>query len=289
MFFMSLHRKILCFIGLFLCLLPPAQADIRERIVKIPVRVAGPDGTPFTQDITLTMVYEDRSKKSPFLILNHGRSGDPQERKNFGRAVFREQTRYFVERGFAVFLPTRIGYGVSAGPDLENSGPCSNKDYPTAIGAAVAQVSAAIRYAKSQPEVDASRGLIVGQSVGGITTIGTAAENIPGIRIAINFAGGSGGDPKNRPWNPCQPERIAETYASYGAKAKIPTLWLYASNDAYWGPDLPKKWVAAYQARGGKAEFIALPAYGSDGHASFRGNQQAWQPAVETFLKKNGF
>ena len=257
--------------------------------MKLPVRVAGPDGAPYSQEITLTMVYDDARKKSPFLVLNHGRSGDPQERKNYGRAVFKMQSRYFVERGFAVFMPTRIGYGVSEGPDLENSGPCSSKDYPTANSAAIAQISAAIRYAKSQPEVDGSRGVILGQSVGGFTTIGTAAENIPGVKVAINFAGGAGGDPKGRPWNPCQPERIAQTYASYGAKAKVQTLWLYSANDDYWGPEHPKKWVAAYTERGGKAEFVPLPAYGSDGHATFAKNQTVWQPPVEAFLKKNGF
>ncbi len=271
------------------CLSPAAQAAFREKIVKLPVRVAGPDGTPYAQDITLTMVYDDARKKSPFLILNHGRSGDPKERKNYGRAVFKEQSRYFVERGFVVLMPTRIGYGVSAGPDLENSGPCSNKDYPTSITVAVAQVKAAIGYAKAQPEVDGSRGIILGQSVGGFTTIGAAAENIQGVKIAINFAGGAGGDPKNRPWNPCQSERIAQTYGLYGAKAKVPTLWLYSANDAYWGPDNPKKWVAAFTERGGKAEFVSLPAYGSDGHASFNGNPDAWKPPVEAFLKKHGF
>lgn len=288
--FLSGYRPILCIsFGVILAFASTARADIREKIVKIPVHVQGPGGAQYSQEITLTMVYEESRKKSPFLILNHGRSGDPQERKNFGRSVFREQTRYFVERGFVVFLPTRIGYGVTGGPDLENSGPCTNKDYRSSISAAVAQVSAAIRYAKAQAEVDGSRGVVLGHSVGGFTTIATAAENIQGVRVAINFAGGSGGDPKQRPWNPCQPERVAATYGTYGAKTKIPTLWLYATNDAYWGPDHPKKWVSAFTERGGKADFISLPAYGSDGHASFRGNRDAWQPAVEAFLKKNGF
>ncbi len=266
-----------------------AVADIKESVVKIPVRVQGPDGAPYQQDITLTILRDDTRKKAPFLILNHGRSGDPKERKNFGRAVFREQSPYFVQRGFVVIMPTRIGYGVSDGPDLENSGPCSNKDYAASLAPAVAQVSAAIRYAKAQDYVDPARGIVVGQSVGGFTTIGTAAQNIPGVKLAINFAGGAGGDPQHRPWNPCQADRIAETYGQFGAKARIPTLWLYSVNDAYWGPDHPKNWAAAYTARGGRAEFVSLPAYGSDGHQTFRRNAEAWQPKVDAFLKKNGF
>ncbi|MEY3553914.1 MAG: hypothetical protein RL735_2262 [Pseudomonadota bacterium] len=266
-----------------------AQADIKESVVQIPVRVQGSDGTPHQQSITLTIFRDERRKQAPFLILNHGRAGDPQERKNFGRSVFREQSRYFVDKGFVVILPTRIGYGVTEGPDLETSGPCSNKDYPASLVPAVAQVEAAIRYAKAQDYVDPARGAVVGQSVGGFTTIGTAAKNIAGVKIAINFAGGAGGDPKNRRSNPCQADRIADTYGELGAKARIPTLWLYSVNDAYWGPDHPKQWVAAFTARGGRAEFVALPAHGDDGHSSFRRDPEAWQPKVDAFLKKNGF
>ena len=116
-----------------------------------------------------------------------------------------------------------------------------------------------------------------------------ASEVFPLLRIAINFAGGAGGDPQHRPWNPCQADRIAETYGKFGAKARIATLWLYSVNDAYWGPDHPKNWAAAYTARGGRAEFVSLPAYGSDGHQNFRRNAEAWQPKVDAFLKKNGF
>ncbi len=267
----------------------PAFAEIRERVVKIPVLVTGPDGTPFVHGITLTVVYDDARKKSAFLILNHGRAVTPQERKDYGRARFTEQSRYFAKLGFAVFMPTRIGYGVTEGPDLESSGPYNNKDYLRSLVPAVAQAKAAVIYARSQSFVDPKRGILLGQSVGGFTTIGAAAENLPGVRLAINFAGGAGGDPNGRPWNPCQADRIAETYGQYGARGRTPTLWLYSSNDAFWGPEHPKKWVESYISNGGKAEFIVLPASGSDGHNSFSQNPDAWKPIVEAFLAKKGF
>lgn len=289
---MSLHLFVRAVSASFLiccAMIDPALSEIRENIVKIPVRVNGPDGTPYSQDITLTVVYDDTRKKSPFLILNHGRAGTAEERKNYGRARFTEQSRYFVELGFAVFMPTRIGYGVSDGPDLETSGPCNNKNYPNSLAPAISQVTTAVKYARSQSFIDPQRGIVVGQSVGGFTTIGVAAENLPGVRLAINFAGGAGGDPKGRTGNPCQSERIAETYGQFGAKAKIPTLWLYSSNDAYWGPDLPKKWATSFTSRGGQAQFVELPPIGSDGHSSFNRNPDAWRPKVETFLTKHKF
>lgn len=108
---------------------------------------------------------------------------------------------------------------------------------------------------------------------------------MPGVLAAVNFAGGGGGDPVDRPEKPCSPERLHDMIASYGATARIPTLWLYSANDRYWGPDLPRQWFKAFIDRGGKAEFVALPAHGDDGHGSFTRNPAAWRPAVERFLK----
>jgi dienelactone hydrolase len=186
-------------------------------------------------------------------------------------------------------MPTRIGYGVSDGPDLETSGPCNNKDYPASLAPAISQVTAAVKYARSQSFIDPQRGILLGQSVGGFTAIGAAAENLPGVRLAINFAGGAGGNPKGRPGNPCQAERITATYGQLGTKTKIPTLWLYSSNDAYWGPDLPKKWATSFASHGGQAQFVELPPYGTDGHSIFTRNPAAWKPKLEAFLTKHRF
>lgn len=267
---------------------PQARAEIVEEVVKLPVNVVS-DGATVSREITLTIVRDTARRKSPFMILNHGRAGTSEERAKFGRSVFRDQTRYFVQQGFAVFLPTRIGYGVSGGPDLETSGGCRAKDYARAIGSAVAQVAASVAYARGQSYVDAGRGVVLGQSVGGFTTIASAAARLPGVRAAVNFAGGAGGDPKMRTGAPCQPERIGATYAAYGATANVPTLWLYAQNDKYWGETHPKQWFAQFVAAGGKGQFVALPAAGEDGHSAFRTNMESWKPSVATFLKRAGF
>lgn len=267
----------------------PVRAEIRDEVVTLPVSIRS--GTrAIEQTVTVTVVRDDARQKGPFLVLNHGRPGKESERKAYGRAVYREQARYFVQRGFVVLLPTRIGYGVTGGPDLESSGPsCSSRDYRAALAPAVAQVAATVDYARTLPYVDAGRGVILGQSMGGFTTIGAAAAHLPGVRIAINFAGGGGGDPDRRSAQPCRADLIADTFGDYGAATRIPTLWLYAPNDRYWGPDLPRQWFDTFKARGGTGEFAALPPFGTDGHASFVRNIVAWRPAVDAFLKKNGF
>ncbi len=266
---------------------PDASAEIVEKVVKLPVSVSA-GGETVSREITLTIVRDETRKKSPFMILNHGRAPTAEGRAKFGRAVFRDQTRYFVQQGYAVFLPTRIGYGVTGGPDVESSGACNAKDYAAALAPAVAQVAAAVAYAQTQDYVDGSRGVVIGSSVGGFTSIAASAASLRGVKAAVNFAGGAGGEPDKRTGSPCQPERIGATFAAYGARSRIPTLWLYAPNDRYWGASHPKQWFAQFFAQGGNGQFIALPPSGDDGHQAFRNDMDSWKPSVAAFLKKAG-
>ncbi len=265
------------------------QAALVEDVVQIPVEVADEFNRKYQQTITVTIFRDDAREKSPFLVLNHGRAGTPEERFKMGRARFTANSQYFVARGFSVFVPTRVGYGVSGGPDMEATGPCNNRDYPRGFEAAAVQTLALLAYAKSLPYVDGSRGLLVGQSFGGATSVALAAKNLEGVKGAINFAGGSGGNPVGRPENPCSPASLARTYADYGKSAKTPMLWLYSENDKYWGKDRPRDWFERFVKLGGNAQFVQLPPYGNDGHLSFTTNSAAWKPQVESFMKSLGF
>lgn len=282
----SRARRAAAFLVLF-SIASGASAEVVEKVVKLPVRVAV-DGEIITRDIALTVVRDDARKKSPFMILNHGRAPSAEGRAKYGRAVFRDQARYFVEQGFAVFLPTRIGYGVTGGPDIESSGACNAKDYPASLAPAVAQVAAAVNYAHAQDYVDGARGVVLGTSVGGFTTIAASAASLRGVKAAVNFAGGAGGDPEKRTDAPCQPERIGATFGAFGARGGVPTLWLYAQNDRYWGASHPKQWFAQFVASGGKGQFVSLPAIGDDGHGAFTKDMGSWKPSVAAFLKSAG-
>lgn len=203
-----------------------------------------------------------------------------------GRARYLENARYFVSLGYAVFVPTRIGYGVSGGPDVEDSGAvCRNRNYPPAYEAGAKQTLDLILHAKGLPYVDPSQGLVVGQSFGGTIAIAIAAKNVPGVVATVNFAGGGGGNPETQPGRPCRPDLLGDLFASYGATAKRTTLWLYSENDLYMGTDAPKDWYGRFKKSGGKGEFVQLPAFGKDGHGSFSSNPTAWKPAFEAFLK----
>jgi dienelactone hydrolase len=267
-------------------------ARIIEEIIEVPVSVSNSNFTnnpKFEQKITVTIWRDDAIKKAPYLLFSHGRAGTDQERGKFGRSSEKRNSEYFVSKGFTVILPTRIGYGVSGGPDADYSGACGNKNYLEARKAGIDQSKQVLNHVFDFSYIDRTKGIVVGQSVGGFTTIGLSAENISGLKGAINFAGGDGGDPIKSAEKPCGDYLIKDTFAKYGASNKVPTLWLYSVNDKFWGEQLPKDWFAAFQKAGGKGQFTSLPAYKEDGHSIFRGDLNAWKNDFEKFIKEIGF
>ena len=276
---------------LFLVLLaPPWLAGTRasgltERVLKVPVKLEDMYRKVIEREITVTVFQQARGAPYPLLVLSHGRAPDSAERRNLGRARYSEASKHFASLGYSVWVPTRIGYGVS-GTDIdpEDSGACGSKLYPPGYAAATEQVLQVMAYAKQLPEIDGTRIVSVGQSFGGATSIALAARNPAGLVAAINFAGGGGGDPRTRPGEPCEPFRLAQMFGSYGKSARIPTLWIYAENDRYFAPRHVKSWYDAFRSQGGRGELSLLPPFGDDGHLLFTRGMPAWQPIVGRFL-----
>ena len=266
-----------------------AAAALREDIVRLPVKLPDARGTEHDVTLVVTVWRDDARPRSPFLILNHGRSGSAQARARFGRARFTQNAAWFVEQGFAVVVPTRAGYGVTGGPDLEAAGPCAAMDFPARFAAGAANIEAVLRWVRGQPWADPDHGLLAGQSFGGASSLALAARDAPGIVGVLNFAGGGGGDPAAHPGEPCSAEALDRTMAGFGASTRVPALWLYSENDRYWGPRWPRLWFEGYRDQGAPARFVALPASGSDGHGIFTAMPSAWQPAVLGFLRHLAF
>lgn len=274
-------------LNLFILLfaMAPARADIVETSFKWPVSIAGRDGTPLKHDVIVTRFQDNERKPSRFMLILHGRAGSPSERAAYGRTQFVDIARDFAAQGYAVFVPTRIGYGDTGGPDIEDTGRCNAKDYAAGMAPATEAMLQIIAAIRKEPEIGNSSGVIIGQSVAGLLSVSLAARNVPRVVAYVNFAGGSGGDPKARPGQPCGPEKLAQAYAQFGSNARTPILWLYSANDLYWGPDLPREWFAAFKKAGGRGRFVVLPPYGNDGHQSFNRNRAAWNEPVAQFLK----
>lgn len=275
---------------LFGVVLGSAHAVVVEDQLDVPVQVVDTYGKRIAQSIKLTVFSDDAvAGPKPVIVINHGRAVDAAGRAAMGRARFSETSRWFALEGFIVAVPTRIGYGISGGEDIEGSASCTNRNYSPGFLAAAAQVIASLDAVRARPDALKDRSVILGQSYGGATTVAVASLMPAGVVAAINFAGGGGGDPKSHPQQPCSLPNLERMFAKFGETARMPTLWAYTENDQFFGVIYPRQWFDAFRRSGGVGEFVQFAPHGEDGHSLFSRFPEVWKPKVTDFLRQQGF
>ena len=257
-----------------------AQAALDETVLRAPVKV----GTE--QALIDVTVYRPPGKGPfPLAVLSHGSPRTPQERRTVGRMRLVAQSKAFVAMGFAVLVPTRRGYGRSEGDWAEAYGPCSNPDYYSAGLESARDIRAAVDFVRREPWADAKRVVLVGQSAGGFGSVAASSTEFEGLVGVVNFAGGRG---SLRPDEVCTESHLIEAMSRYGARSRVPSLFIYSTNDHYFNPALARRMHEAFVKAGGRAEFIEAPPSGTDGHGYFSRNIDDWTPRVESFLLRVG-
>lgn len=271
---------------------PRASASPLPAGETVSIAVAGA-GT-FGGDVAMTAQVFRPPGNGPFpvVVFSHGRASDAVDRAHLKVGVSNAQLRFWLARGDAVVAPIRPGYGATGGGDPENSGTRFNgfgqctttPDYRKAAAAAARTVDATLAWLHAQPWADAHHVLLVGQSMGGLTTVAAGAQSHEGVVGTINFAGGAGGNPTTSPGHSCDPDQLTQVYGEFGRSTSIPSLWVYTMNDQYFGPDAPVAWHAAFARGGSKTSFVHAPAVADgDGHGLSRHAQRLWAPYVNAF------
>jgi dienelactone hydrolase len=228
----------------------------------------------------------------PLAVINHGSPARASARPGMRPAACSaEAVRWFTERGFAVLLPLRRGYGAAGGRWAEGFGACDAPDYLQAGRESSLDIAAAIEHARRLPGIRPEGVLVVGQSAGGWGALALAEDRPAAVAAVVNMAGGRGGWARGQPGQVCASDRLVAAAGEYGRAAILPTLWIYTGNDSFFGPDLAAAMHRAFTGAGGRAELRVLPAFGSDGHALLfgAGGSAAWGPPVEAFLRAQGF
>jgi dienelactone hydrolase len=222
--------------------------------------------------------------KRPLVIINHGTS--ESTRLSVAMPVFYWLSRWFVERDYVVVLPQRRGHGATGGALDEAVGNCAQPDHLRSGDIAADDIAAVVNYMARQPFIAANEIVVAGVSTGGWASLALAARNPAQVRAVVNFAGGRGGHADGRPNAVCGERLLIDAAGIYARTARIPTLWLYASNDSYFGPALAGKMARTWSSAGGKADLHVLPAYGAEGHdvSSDEAGWKLWGPPLETFL-----
>jgi dienelactone hydrolase len=266
--------------GLLVDASPPA------RFVQEDVRIPAHSGRN-----TLAITILRPQGVGPFgaVILNHGVPLTARARSLESPALLLDTAAEFAQRGYAVLMPMRRGFGATGGAFAEDAGFCADADYRRGERAAAADVLAAYRFARRLPYVDPQRVILAGQSAGGVAALYAAAQAPEGLVAVLAFAAGRGADPAH-PGVPCAGERLAAVFEEVGRTLEAPVLLYYAQNDRFFGPEASRAWFAKLRAGGARAEYVLQPPFGANGHYVFTDVAGAalWLPAVERFLERHG-
>jgi dienelactone hydrolase len=261
---------------------PPPPA----RFVQEDVRVPAHGGRT-----TLAVTILRPAGEGPFgaVILNHGVPLTEDGRRLESPEMLLHTASAFAQRGYAVLMPLRRGFGATGGDFAEDPGACAAADYRAGESAAAADVLAAYEFARRLPYVDDKRMILAGQSAGGVAALYSAAQAPEGLVAVLAFGAGRGADPLH-PGVPCAGERLAVVFDEVGRALKAPALLYYAQNDRFFGPDASRGWFARLKAGGARAEYVLQPPFGANGHYVFTdaGGAALWLPVVEGFLKRHG-
>jgi dienelactone hydrolase len=243
---------------------PASAAQFREQVWWVPM--AQPRQPNVTVHLETTVYRPEGNGPFALIVLNHGSPRDDDDRRKSPRTRYFEQSRWFVQQGYAVVLPMRRGYANSEGDWAEAYGKCENPDYASGGLSTANDIGAVLSYFRGQPFVDRHRVVIVGQSAGGWGALATASRNPEGVLGIVNFAGGRGSQGTN---TICGEDKLVEAATRFGRSARVRALWLYAENDLYFGPKIARRMFDAYTGAGAPAEFVTMRSFGRDGHGTF--------------------
>lgn len=221
------------------------------------------------------------------VLLNHGGPGSAAARMALSpMRCDSPAVQWFLARGHAVGLPIRRGFGLTGGANVETRESCGETAYLNNAREGAVSILAAMEYATALPGIRRDGVIVHGQSLGGWAALGVAAQNPPRVAAILNTAGGRTGGMGTGFRETCRPETMVSAAGVLGRAARVPTLWIYSENDAFFAPALVARLHQAFVADGGQARLAMLPPFGADGHAVFfgQGGSELWGPAVEAFL-----
>ena len=247
-----------------------------------------PAPTAYPRGLDVLEVRAALPGRHPLVLLTHGTAADPQERAHVTPWSQLPQALWFARHGYVVLVVVRAGYGRSGGVQDTTHGGCGYRggSLEEAGEASTIDLRAAIKFAQGLPEVDPNTILSAGVSTGGFAQVALSADPPPGLKAAISFAGGRGGDGHE---HNCDLPGAIGAFRDFGKAAHkhgdLPMLWIYSENDHWFPPAMAQQFEAAYTRDGATNQFVMAPPDGEDGHHLYM-HLAAWSNIVEAFLKK---
>lgn len=281
----SVRRLMILMSVLFLCA-GQASADtaVREEQLMLPIKVGS-----HVEKLETLIVRPAHAGKFPIaLIVNGSSAGAPSP----AHADWLSHIAHdFAHRGWLAASILWPGYGRSTGSFMDGEGNCTQPNVGLFLDAHGKELGAALTALHKRPDVDPSKALGVGISIGCAAMLDLAAQPGRPLKAIISISGGvyhySQVGIADAECSLFQTD-LVRNFTRFGKDNPTPTLWMYAANDPYFGPDLVARMVAAYRSQGGNADYVPLPAFGDNGHTLYMQTANILlKPHIEAFLRHN--
>jgi dienelactone hydrolase len=246
------------------------------------------DATPLTVTIdrrtvrleALIVKRSDATGRLPVALIAHGKP-NTQGRMSDQRAhQHLPQARDLARRGWLAVVVIRRGFGNSDGPQPVPL-TCASKSLTERFDADADDIQATLATVARRADADPAHVIAIGVSAGGAAVTAFSARNPAGLLGAVNVSGGLR-------FESCPKEDLlVAAFRAYGARSRVPSLWVYAQNDSFFGPELVERMRAAYLAGGGDSKLVMFEPEGQDGHGIFgtaRGRMK-WLLELDGFLR----
>jgi pimeloyl-ACP methyl ester carboxylesterase len=242
-------------------------------------------GRPYALDSMIVRPAE-ATGRLPIVLLTHGKDSKATDNQKITPDVLARQARDFAARGWLAVVVIRRGYGSSDGLPGVSRGvafmECGSDQLARGFDVEADDLEGALNVIAARPDADPSRVLLFAQSFGGPTALAFAARQPKGLVGVVNVSGGV--RRLGCPW-----DELEHAMTQFGARIRVPTLWLYAENDTLFAPDLARRLQSAFVQAGGRADlkvFGPIPGEGHGLYASFNGRVQ-WLREFDKFLLAN--
>jgi dienelactone hydrolase len=274
---MRTSRCILVFALLLHAGAARAQSDLVEDSSFLRVTIGG----RVVRLEALTIKRADATGKLPVALIAHGKPTTQGSMLDQHATDYARQARDLVRRGWLAVAVMRRGFGASDGPAPVPLS-CGSPSLTDRFAAEADDLEAALDAIGKRPDADAARMIAIGVSAGGAAVTALSARNPKGLLGVVNISGGL-----RFPSCPKEDALVA-AFKGYGAKSRVPSLWIYAKNDSFFPPALVDRMQAAFLDGGGDMKLVMLEAdERADGHFIFglTAGRFKWLPQMDAFLR----
>lgn len=232
---------------------------------------------------SLIVKRKEASGPLPIALIAHGKPATEGRMLDDRAIEYLRQARDMARRGWLALVVMRRGFGSSDGPQPVPLS-CASPSLLGRFAAEADELQAALDTAGKRPDADPARMIAIGVSAGGAAVTALSARNPPGLLGVVNVSGGL-----RFPSCPKEDALVA-AFKEFGAKSRVPSLWIYARNDSFFAPTLVERMQSAFLDGGGDVKLVMFDADERyDGHLIFRhaNGRGKWLPQMDAFLRSH--